>query len=97
MIPFVLVAALIGAVIGRRFTVAALILAVVLTCVIAVATRITGSAGFGQSVMELATALICLQMGYCGGAAVRLSLGASAKAAGPFGSSHVQGSARVDG
>jgi hypothetical protein len=73
MMPFVFAAMLIGVVLARRFTVVALIPAMTFAIIIAGAAAVGGGA-FGTTMIELAAFLICLQVGYLGGAAVRFSL-----------------------
>ena len=88
MMPFALAATLIGVVIGQRFTMAALIPAMAFTLVIAGTTRITDGAAFGATMTDLAISLMCLQIGYFGGAGIRLSRRARMKTAGHFRNDH---------
>jgi len=76
MMPFAVMATLIGVALGRRFTVVALIPAMALAVIIAGAAAVGGGA-FGTTMIELAAFLICLQIGYLGGAALRFSLDGS--------------------
>jgi hypothetical protein len=72
MMPFALIATLIGVALGRRFTVVALIPAMTLALVIGGAAAVGGGA-FGATTIDLVLFSICLQCGYLAGAAVRLS------------------------
>jgi hypothetical protein len=71
---FVLSGTLIGAMLGGRFTVFALIPAMTCTLIIAGASAVTGGGAFGVMIIQLALFLTCLQIGYLGGAALRFSL-----------------------
>jgi len=88
MMPFALAATLIGVVIGQRFTMAALIPAMAFTLVIAGTMRIIDGAAFGATMTDLATSLICLQIGYYGGAGIRFSRCVRTKMAGNFRNGH---------
>ena len=72
MMPFAVMATLIGVALGRRFTVVALIPAMTFALIIGGAAAVGGGA-FGTTMIELAAFLICLQIGYLGGAAIRFS------------------------
>jgi hypothetical protein len=74
MILFVLSSALIGTMLGRRFTVLALIPAMICALIIAGANIVMGEETFGATIMRLAMFLICVQLGYLGGAAIEFSL-----------------------
>jgi hypothetical protein len=72
-------ATLIGVALGRRFTVVSLFPPMIFALVIAEAAAVGGGAAvgrgvFGTTMIELAAFLICLQIGYLGGAALRFSL-----------------------
>ena len=77
MVPFALVATLLGVVLGLRFTMIVLVPAMSFALIIAGAMVITSGGSFGATIMGLTLFLICLQAGYLGGAAVRSSLFAS--------------------
>jgi hypothetical protein len=75
MLPFVLAGILIGVVLGARFTVLALIPAVGCALVIAGGSvAAPGAQAFGLTIAELALLLGSIQLGYFGGAALRLAL-----------------------
>jgi hypothetical protein len=78
MMSFALVGTLIGVALGRRFTVVALIPAMTFALIIGGAAALGGGT-FGATMIELASFLICLQIGYLAGAAVRLSIFGSLK------------------
>jgi len=79
MMPFAVVATLIGAVLGLRFTVIAILPAMSFALTIAGATAITS--GGAPTIVEMSLFLICLQVGYVVGAAVRSPLFAGVKRA----------------
>jgi hypothetical protein len=72
MMPFALVGTLIGVALGRRFTVVALIPAMTFALMIGGVAAVGGGA-FGTTMIGLASFLICLQIGYLGGATIRFS------------------------
>jgi len=88
MMPFALAATLIGVVIGQRFTMAALIPTMAFTLVIAGTMRIIDGAPFGATMTDLVMFLICLQIGYYGGAGIRFSRRVRTKMAGNFRNGH---------
>jgi hypothetical protein len=76
---------LIGAILGIRFTVLALIPAIGCASVIAGASWLAGGLAFGSLVMEWALLVTCLQLGYLSGAALRFLLLSMGKAHGGAG------------
>ena len=72
MLPFALAGMLIGAVLGTRLTVLALIPAMMGGLVLAGAIAITRELAFGATIIDLALVLASVQVGYFGGAAARL-------------------------
>ena len=88
MMPFALAATLIGVVIGQRFTMAALIPTMAFTLVIVATTRITDGAAFSATMTDLVMFLICLQIGYYGGAGIRFLRCVRTKMAGNFRNGH---------
>ena len=72
MLLFAVSGMLVGALLGAR-TVAALITAVILALVIAGVSSLVGGETFAPTTLDLALLLICLQVGYLGGAAVRFT------------------------
>jgi hypothetical protein len=75
MIILALSGTLVGAMIGGlRFTVFALIPAIACATVIAGASWLARDGTFGSTIIRWAVFLVCLQIGYLGGAALRLSI-----------------------
>jgi predicted lipid-binding transport protein (Tim44 family) len=75
MVILALSGTLVGAVIGGlRFTVFALIPAIACATVIAGANWLARDGTFGSTIIGWVVFLICLQVGYLGGAALRLSI-----------------------
>ena len=73
MMPFALAGIFIGAILGTRCTVLALIPAMTCALIIAGVSSVTAGGALGLTVIELAWLLACLQIGYLGGAALRFS------------------------
>jgi hypothetical protein len=67
-------AALLGAVLGMRFDVLALIPAVVCASVVAGAGQLAGGNGLDAFLVQWILLVVCLQLGYVGGAAINYSL-----------------------
>ena len=62
-----------GALLGVRFSVLALVPAMTVTLVIAGASSMMGGGNFAPTIGELAVVLTCLQIGYLGGAARKVT------------------------
>ena len=65
---------LMGTALGMRFTVVILLPATLCACAIAWATSLAAVGSFTPTATELVLFLACLQVGYIGGSALRLSL-----------------------
>jgi hypothetical protein len=66
--------ALIGAILGLRFTVMVLMPAIALSVVVIIGINVAWGTGLWMAAIETVIALISVQFGYLGGAATRLSL-----------------------
>ena len=77
MMLLALAGTLIGAMLGIRCSVLALIPAMTGALIIAGAGAAAGAGAFGPTIVELALFLTCLQVGYLCGAALRFSIRAS--------------------
>jgi H+/Cl- antiporter ClcA len=74
MMMFALFGIFIGLILGARFTVLALIPVMICALFTAGVSAVTNGKAFNVTIIELALLLICLQIGYFGGAARRLSI-----------------------
>jgi len=73
MLLFALSGIVIGAMLGS-LTVAAIVPATILVLVIAGAVGVAGGDAVGPRTIEVGVLVICLQLGYCAGAALRFPL-----------------------
>jgi hypothetical protein len=74
MIPLALSGILIGAILGMRFTILALMPAMTCALTIGVANTVMRGGLFGPTIIELAVLLAFVQIGYLCGAAFQFSL-----------------------
>ena len=74
MMMLALAAALLGAMLGVRFTVFAVIPAIAFASLVAGIGWFLGDGAFGSLMVKLALLAACLQLGYIGGAVLRFSL-----------------------